>query len=187
METLLAEFGYPVLLAGTFFEGETIVVIAGYLAHAGYLDIRAVAGVAALGTFLGDQLYFWIGRHWGAKALSRLPLPTGNLDRALALIERYDTWFILGFRFLYGVRSISSFAIGMSGVRPLRFLAFNAAAAVVWAIAVAALGYLFGQAVNLVLGEAKRYELIVLAVLAGVGLLIWGVHFMRRRRRQQRD
>ena len=36
LEPLVSTYGYPALLVGTFLEGETILVIAGFLAHRGY-------------------------------------------------------------------------------------------------------------------------------------------------------
>ena len=44
LESLLPSYGYPVLIIGTFLEGETIMVLAGVAAHLG----RAVE------TVLGD-------------------------------------------------------------------------------------------------------------------------------------
>jgi membrane protein DedA with SNARE-associated domain len=42
LQHFLQEFGYFALFLGTFFEGETILVLAGFLAFRGYMDINLV-------------------------------------------------------------------------------------------------------------------------------------------------
>ncbi len=49
------------------------------------------------------------------------------------LLERHPTGFILAFRFLYGMRTISPVIIGLSGVPFRKFLLLNAIAAGIWA------------------------------------------------------
>jgi membrane protein DedA with SNARE-associated domain len=51
---------------------------------------------------------------------------------------------LLSFRFLYGIRSVTPFAIGMSEVSYLRFTLLNIIGAGIWAIAIASAGYYFG-------------------------------------------
>jgi len=59
---LIADYGYVALFAGTLLEGETVLILAGFAAHQGYLQLHWVIGIALLGGFLGDQFYFWLGR-----------------------------------------------------------------------------------------------------------------------------
>lgn len=175
-------YGYYALLLGTFLEGETIMVLAGFAAQRGILDLKWVVVVGFCGTFAGDQLYYFVGRHWGTKLLARRPAWQGPADRAYRLLRKYEVPFILSFRFLYGVRSVSPFIIGMSGIPVRRFVLLNLIAAVVWAIAVAALGFFLGHAAELFLAEVKEYEAVLFAVLVGAGLLVWIVHTLRRQR-----
>ena len=46
LEILVSAYGYPALFIGTFLEGETILVIAGFLAHRGYLELPWVIVIA---------------------------------------------------------------------------------------------------------------------------------------------
>jgi len=50
LEDFLNSYGYAAVLAGTFLEGETILILAGIAAKMGYLDLRWVIlmGVWAL-------------------------------------------------------------------------------------------------------------------------------------------
>ena len=42
MEDFLAHWGYLAVLIGTFFEGETVPVLAGFASHQGYLHLDGV-------------------------------------------------------------------------------------------------------------------------------------------------
>ena len=70
LRSFVEAYGYYALLAGTFLEGETILLIGGLVAHLGYLDLPVVMLVAFIGSFSGDQLYFCIGRLKGRELLS---------------------------------------------------------------------------------------------------------------------
>jgi membrane protein DedA with SNARE-associated domain len=99
------------------------------------------------------------------------------------MMNRFETPMILSFRFLYGLRTVSPFVIGMSPISAKKFILLNAAGALVWAIAVASGGYLFGRALEVFIGKLKSYEIYIMGSVAIVGVLIWGFHFYRRRRR----
>ncbi len=173
-EALLREYGYVAVLIGTFLEGESILVMGGFAAHQGYLQLPLVVLSAFVGSFTGDQLFFYIGRRVGAKLLARHPKWQARVMRVHALMERFHTAFILGFRFLYGLRTISPFALGTSDVTRQRFFILNLIGAAVWAVTVGSAGYAFGSVLEMFLGRMKQYErpifigLIVLLALVGL-------------------
>ena len=103
------------------------------------------------------------------------------------MMNRFQTPMILSFRFLYGLRTIAPFVIGMSSVSVKKFILLNAAGALVWAAAVASGGYLFGHALEVFIGKVKSYEIYIMGSVAIVGLLIWILHFYRRRRRSAKS
>ena len=70
---LIENYGYWVVFAGTLLEGESVLLLAGFSAYSGLLELHTVIGVATLGSFLGDQLWFLLGRTQGAKLLARFP------------------------------------------------------------------------------------------------------------------
>jgi len=183
LEQLVATYGYAAILIGTFFEGETILVVGGFLAHRGYLELPWVIGSAFAGTLCGDQLYFYLGRSKGMELLERRPRWQAKSEQVLGLLRRHQVPLILGFRFLYGIRTITPFLIGARGVAPLRYAALNAAGSAVWAVAIGIAGYLLGQALETLLEEVKRYELWILGVIAGTGAAVWVGHWWVARRR----
>lgn len=185
---LVATYGYVAVFVGTFLEGETVLVLAGFAAHRGYLSLPWVIAAALAGTLFGDQLYFQLGRWKGRAWLERRAAWAPKVKRVQARIERHERALILGFRFLYGLRTVSPFVLGMSGIPLRRFAPLNAVGAAVWAVAVACLGYSVGQAAEALLGRVRRYELILFAAIAAAGGLVWGIYLVRsyRERRGQR-
>jgi membrane protein DedA with SNARE-associated domain len=184
LETLLQTYGYLAVLIGTFAEGETFLVLGGFAAHRGYLALPWVILAAFIGTLMGDQLFFYLGRKHTQWVLARRPLWKARIDRAHQLLERYRTLLILGFRFMYGLRTIIPFLLGMSSVSTRKFIILDVIAAFVWAVAVGTGGYLFGNILEIILGDIKHYELPILGAIAIIGLLLWALrryHYYRKR------
>ncbi len=182
LEAIVSTYGYLAVFVGTFLEGETILAIGGFFASRGYLDFGWVVAFAFLGTFSADQIAFHVGRIQGAKLLAARPRWQAKLERTLDLLHRHRIALILGFRYVYGIRIVTPFAIGLSGVRPMLFLLLDLPGAAVWATAIAAFGYVFGVSVERLLGRAAHYEILGAAGIAVLGLAIWGVVRWRRAR-----
>jgi membrane protein DedA with SNARE-associated domain len=180
LEEIVTTYGYAAVFLGTLLEGETIVVLAGFAAHRGYLALGWVIAAAFAGSFLVDQGLYWAGRRYGRRFLDRRPRWRDPAERALRLLRRHDTLFVLGFRFLYGLRTVSPVAIGVAGVAPRRYLVLNAIAAAIWATAFATAGYLLGRSVEAFIDDFARYEEMLFAGVAATGLLVWLAYLGRR-------
>lgn len=174
LEVLLGTYGYYLLFLGTLLEGETVLVVAGFLAHRGYFSLPLVMAVAFCGSFLSDQAVFYAGRLRGRRWLAKRVAWRSKADRVFALLARHQTLLVLGFRFLYGLRTLIPFLVGLSRISPLRFFLLNGIGAIVWSIAVASLGYGLGQAAEVILGKVARYELWIVAgiTVAGAGVAL---------------
>ena len=183
LQNIIETYGYAAILIGTFLEGETILVLAGLAAHQGYLMLTWVILAAFFGSLCGDQLFFYLGRKHSQAVLSRRPAWKQKAEKVHKMLSRFQTPMILSFRFLYGLRTVAPFVIGMNPVSVKKFILLNAAGALCWAAAVGCGGYLFGHALEVVIGEVKSYEVYLMGSVAIVGALIWVSHFYRRRRR----
>ncbi|MCG6976193.1 MAG: DedA family protein [Acidiferrobacterales bacterium] len=177
---LISTYGYAAVGVGAFIEGETLVVLGGLAADRGYLDLPWVIFSAATGAVCGDQLFYYFGRIRGRRALERRVSSKRKSEKVFALLDQYQVWFILGFRFLYGFRAISPFIIGVSNISPFRFLVLDIVGATLWATVVSILGYLFGNTIQALFGDIQRYELYVFALLAAVGTVIWLYRFRKK-------
>lgn len=189
LNQLIAQHGawfYVIAFIWTFLEGETIVVFAGFAAAQGLLNPILLVTATGLGSFAGDQTWFWIGRNFGEPLLDRFPRWRNGVDAALRWLERYDAGFILAYRFIYGVRNFSSFAMGLSAVRSYRFLSLNFTAAALWAASFVAIGYFLGHAFRAVLGDvARTFSLTLLSVFGVIAGTMCLLHRAQRRRQQR--
>ncbi|MEW5863996.1 MAG: DedA family protein [Pseudomonadota bacterium] len=182
---MIETHGYWVLAVGCLLEGETILALAGYAAHRGYLDFGWVLAVAAASGFAGDQLFFWLGRRHGAAVLARLPGVAAQAGRVRRLITRHHAWVIISVRFAYGLRIAGPILIGAAGLSPRRFVLFNALGAALWAVAIAGIGWIFGQALQAILGELRRYEAAIVIGALVAAAVFAAARFLRGRRPQQ--
>ena len=173
LQSFIEQYGYLAIVVGTFFEGETILILAGLAVHLGYLELPWVVVSAFIGALSGDQLYFYLGHRHGQAWLKRRPRWERHSHKVLSLLQRHQTWLILGFRFIYGLRTVTPFVIGMSSVSPRRFLMLNVIGALIWVTIVTLSGYLFGHLFELVVGKLKHYELMIFSVVALVGVAVW--------------
>ena len=174
-------YGYAAVAAGTFLEGESVLLVAGAAAARGHLALPVVIAIAAFASFLGDQMYFWVGRRYGTALLTRYPSLQPRAARVNGLLERHHLLVILSIRFLYGLRVAGPIAIGMSRVSWSRFVLLNGLAAILWALLIAGMGYGAGHALVYLLKCIDADELwgFSLLLVLGLGLVWW---LLRRRR-----
>ncbi|MDD2850426.1 MAG: DedA family protein [Desulfuromonadaceae bacterium] len=180
VQQLLKEYlqlhGYWVLFVGTFLEGEAILLLAGFLAFQGYLDIIGVIATAWGGSFFGDQCYFYVGRSKGRVLLARFHSIAKKFRAALKLIEKYGNFVAFVSRFTYGFRIVLPIVLGITNLAPRTFLWINLASAFTWAVAFSLGGYLFGKSASLVLDNVANYEQYLVLVLFGIIGMAWCGH-----------
>lgn len=186
LQSLIENYGYIAIFVGTFLEGETIVILAGFAAQLGYLELQWVIVSAIAGSFSGDQLYFYLGRHWGPRIIARRLSWQESAQKVYDLLHRHQYFLILTFRFYYGLRNVTPFAVGSAQVPRARFFVLNLIGAVIWALAFGYAGYLSSEAMKLFLGDVRRYELYALGGLVLLAMLIWVVKLIRHRHRARR-
>jgi len=173
IEHLISRFGYPALLLGLLVEGETVLVLAAFMAHRGYLNLPLVILIGCLVSFASDQFFFWLGRLKGVQFLEKRPAWLPRVEKAKTLLGRNSNLLFVGVRFMYGLRTVLPFVLGMSNFDPRRFAILNFMGALLWAIIFGIAGYLFGHLMELVLRDVSRYEQWILLFILIPGILIW--------------
>ena len=168
--------GYWVLFIGTFLEGEAILLLAGFLAFEGYLNILGVICTAWAGSFIGDQFYFYLGRFKGRGLLKRFHSIARKFREALKLIEKYGNFVAFISRFTYGFRIVLPIILGITKLAPRTFLWINLASALTWAVVFSLGGYLFGKSASLVLDNVSSYDDYLALALFGFIFMAWCVH-----------
>jgi membrane protein DedA with SNARE-associated domain len=170
LPVLVAAYGYPVTFIGTLFEGETILTLAGLAVHRGHLAWLPLWLLAALGGWLGDTLYFALGRRYGAGLLARWPSFAPGIARVQQLILKSPVLAVIVVRFLYGVRIAGPIVIGASRLPWPRYLLLNACGALLWSACWLGVGYALGAAAERLIGDLAKVEreLFVGVILAAI-------------------
>jgi membrane protein DedA with SNARE-associated domain len=179
---LIRDYGYLAVFVGNLFEGETVVLLAGAAVHFGLLDMAGVLASGLAGSVAGDQLWYFLGRRWGPRILARRPSWQERAERVHRYLRRHQDLLVFSFRFYYGLRTVTPFAIGSAQVSPLRFSMLNFASAVLWTSIFVFAGYFLGGATEHLVAE-QRY---VPYAIAGTVLLVFIVLVAMRMRRRSR-
>ncbi len=187
IEALIAQYGYIALLVGTFAEGETVLALAGYAAHRGYLDLIWVVVVAWAGGFLGDQLYFWLGRRHAPWVFRRIPSLGHRVLRVEDYLRRFEAWVIVGIRFMYGLRIAGPIVIGMSRVSGLKFVTLNFLGAGLWSVLFSGGGYLLGARMGPLIEAGGAVGEWLLVALLGAGAVVLLIRRASRRSRSDQS
>lgn len=140
----ITQYGYWALFIGCLAEGETLTLLGGIAAHDGLLHWPWVIAVVAFGGTLGDQLLYFVGCRYEGQVISRLKSQEKHLARARSLIARHPVLFVIGVRFMYGLRIIGPVLIGASRLPPAHFVPLNILGAILWATLFVMLGYFGG-------------------------------------------
>ncbi len=172
METLLHQYGYLLIFVITLFEGESVLLVAGILAHQGFLNIELSIASAFLGSVIGDQIFFQLAWQEGYDFVKKFRYVTAVLPRAKRLVDRHGTYIVLFARYLYGLRTALIVMCGLAKMSRFKFTLLNIGAALIWAVSYGFLGYFFSEAVGSVAGLGK-IEILIAAAIAISALVYW--------------
>jgi membrane protein DedA with SNARE-associated domain len=169
--------------AGIPVPGETALVTAAFLASQGHYSIVAVIAVAAAGAIIGDNVGYWIGREGGRKLLERWGPVRRYADKSLPPAERFfekhGAKAVFFGRFIAFLRVTAAWLAGISRMTWWRFLLWNAAGGILWAIVISLLAYQFGKAAA---DAVSRYGLVAVAAIVVLVLVgFFGMHFWKKR------
>jgi membrane protein DedA with SNARE-associated domain len=174
---MLESFGIPL-------PGETALIAFGILAAQGNYSIVWVIVIAATAAIVGDNLGYWlIGRLGGRRLFERWRFLKRYADRILPraerLMERHGGKTVFFGRFITVLRYTAAWLAGLGRMEWWRFLFWNAAGGICWAVAVGLVAFYAGKAAA---DAIQRYGLYAAIVIVGGAILVWlGFHFGKRR------
>lgn len=177
---MLEDFGIPV-------PGETVLIAASVYAGAGRLNAVAVGVAGFVAAVTGDNIGFAIGHFGGRAAVLRwgryVRLTEERLHKAEAFFGERSAWIITVARFIEVLRQANGIVAGITGMRWLRFLAFNALGAALWVGTWVSLGYLAGSRIDTIYHRITKYSFYVLIALAVLLAAYIAWRALRRRSR----
>jgi len=164
--------------AGIPLPGETALITGAVLASQDKLSLPIVITVAALAAIIGDNIGFYLGRHGARRLLSR-PGRFENrrqafLQRGEAFFERHGGKTVFFGRWLPFLRVTAAWLAGAHHMSWPRFLAWNAAGGILWAVSVGVFAYLAGDLAVRILHDAG-YILLAVVALALAAVAVWYV------------
>jgi undecaprenyl-diphosphatase len=181
---LIGRYGYLVVFFGVMLEGtgvplpgETVLIATGVLVHRGVLDFGGALFSGILGTVIGNQIGYWIGRfggrpfvlRWGRYAF----ITPERLGRVEAFFARHGGSAVFLSRFVVGLRVFGALVAGTSRMPWGKFALYNVLGGTAWVAVAVSLGYFLWASISLVEHWVGRASLIMLAALALALLLRW--------------
>jgi membrane protein DedA with SNARE-associated domain len=157
LQNILSVIGYPAVIlfimiesSGIPFPGETMLLLASFFAATSHqLAIPIVIACAAVGAIIGDNLGYLAGRTGGRALVLRygkyIFLKPHHLDYAEKFFEKHGDKTVFFGRFVAILRAWSAFLAGINHMPWRKFLIYNAAGGIVWAIVYGTLGYIAGR------------------------------------------
>jgi membrane protein DedA with SNARE-associated domain/membrane-associated phospholipid phosphatase len=184
--SLLGHWGYLIIFIAAFLEssaftgllvpGESVVVLSGFLASQGYLEIGDCLWVVSLGAVLGDSVGYSLGRIIGRGYFEShkrlLFLKEKHLRKVDAYFQQHGGKTIFFGRFVGFLRAMAPFAAGMSSMPYKKFFIYNVTGGILWSISFTLLGYFFGQSWQLIekwSGRTGLFALFIVLLVAGFG------------------
>lgn len=127
-----------------FITGDSLIFAAGILAaRSESLNIVVLTVGIGIAAFIGDQLGFVLGRHYGRPYLDRRKGP--RLRAAIVRSERFYAelgwWAVVVARFMPWARVLVPAIAGIARMNYYRFLSANAVGAVSWGVGLTLAGY----------------------------------------------
>jgi undecaprenyl-diphosphatase len=173
-----------VFIVGSFTPGETAVLAGGFMASRGSIDAWGVWSLATVGSVLGSNISYWLGRRGGRDALLRYGHRFHISEKRIAGAEEYfslhgsKTVFIA--RWAAGVKNFVPMIAGVARMSLFWFEVYSLLSAALYATMMVLLGYFFGQNFEALLDWLARAGWGGLALIAILIVLsVWN----RRRRR----
>src|SRR3954454_7820125 len=180
----LLVFGEAAFFMGFVVPGETAVLVGGFLASQGHLDIVILIVVVVISAILGDSVGYEVGKHVGPRVL-RLGIfqkHRHRIEKAQTMLRRRGGPAVFLGRWTAFFRAVMPGIAGLSRMRYPVFLFWNALGGIAWGITFSLVGYFAGASYDKVASTIGKGAAVVVVLLVVAGLVVWRV---RRKGRQQ--
>jgi len=149
---IFAETG---LAVGFFLPGDSLLVVSGLFAAAGKLNITLVLLAFFLGSIIGDNTGYWIGRGMGKTLFNRESswvFKPSRVEKAKHFFEKYGVKTVVLARFVPIVRTFAPLVVGAAEMPYSKFLFFSIIGGLLWINSMVLAGYFLGGVIERALG-----------------------------------
>jgi len=195
---LLLTHGYLVIFLGAALDnfglpssGDIVLFAGGFFANNGQAALPLVMLSGFAGALVSDNSVYWIGRIGGRPLISRILkirllhflINEKSLEKVEHYFEAHGGKTVFVGRFGPGLRSMTPLFAGVTRMKYYRFVPYNVAAGLVWAVVYSLIGYVFGQYWGELLAVAKSFGFSVVALV----VLVIVAFVLRRRYRRKKS
>ena len=179
--TLAAVFlccvGESIVVLGVLIPTTLVLLATGALVGLGSLGFWPAVAAAVAGAMVGDSINFWVGWHWGNRALEShyARRYQDAIARSRRLFESHGAKALVLARFIGLVRPFVAAIAGAYRMSLLRFASVELFASLIWAAPLVVLGVVFGASLDLAAEVAARLAILFVVLFVTLALLIWAV------------
>ncbi len=192
IEAIITHGGYVILFIFTTLEGIPLVgmavpghiaiVVAGFFARIGTLDLTIVIIISVIGAILGDYIGFTLGRKYGLSFIDKIRpyffVRDSHIEKTRNLLARHTGKAMIIGRFSPVTRALMPFLVGTTHTSSRKFWFYNIIGGISWAVISIFVGYVFGAGYHAAAGTLGKF---VVAALIFAIITIWGYRFINMR------
>ncbi|HLC77594.1 MAG TPA: VTT domain-containing protein [Candidatus Nanoarchaeia archaeon] len=172
-ESLISSLSLLALFLGAIAQSVSILILFGFLAQQDKFNLILVIIIGTLGSFVGHQMFFMIGRFLGERVINKKRVWKRKAVFMSEKIERYESLSIIILRFVQGLKILSSIFFGTTKINRFRFMALNLIASFLWVCIFVFVGFFFGLTAHKLIGEIGSIQNWVILGILGISVLYW--------------
>ncbi len=169
-------------LVGLFIPGQTIVILAGFIAKINELNIFYVFFLAFFGAVIGDVIGYLTGKYYGYSFLTRYGkyflFKKEYYDKTKLIFNKHPGKTIIFGRFNSLTRAFAPFIGGSTEIPFLKFLVYDLIGCFSWSLVFVSLGYIFGKSYETAL---KYTQYTILSVVLIVIMIVYSYYLIENR------
>jgi len=178
---ILCGFGLPV-------PEDISLTAGGVISGLGYTNVHVMFFVGMAGVLIGDSFVFWLGSHYGERAM-KLPILKSlihpeRFEKVQLQFKKYGKWVVFVGRFMPGLRMPIFFTAGTSGqISFLRFFLTDGLAASISVPIWVYLGFYGAHNFDELMKWVRQGQTIILVLVAVV--VIGFIFYLWRKKRNE--
>jgi membrane-associated protein len=159
-----------------FITGDSLVFAAGLIAaaHASEVNIIVMATGVGIAAWLGDQVGYTLGRHYGRPYLDKRKgkwIKKG-IEKSEALFLAWGWWAVVVARFMPWARVFVPVVAGIANMNYYKFFSANFIGALAWGVGLTMAGY-FSASIPIVKNASYLIAGVFITASLIAGLRIW--------------
>ncbi|HPP19031.1 MAG TPA: DedA family protein [Candidatus Dojkabacteria bacterium] len=191
----ISTIGYPGVFISVFLESffapipsEIILPFSGFVASTGKMSLVLVIIIATVAAYLGSLPFYFIGR-WGEKSVINfinkygkyLFIQQKDVDKVFGAFDKYGKGVVFFGRLIPMIRTLISFPAGVAKMQFGRFSMYTLIGSLTWNILLTYAGYQLGDHWSVVSGWIKKYQNVILILIA-IALILYIIRGIKSRR-----